>query len=160
MKPVSTVMILRPSFRVLNRNHSGLPCSRKRAHWSKFNIKMILIVFFFDLEEIACTEFVPRNTIVNSEYYSYYSIKGMMCLKNGLRNGRIVSPSILTTLRVTHLLWYGNFCQMKTLQCVLIHPVQQIWRCLTPDSPLKSKWPWKVNALNWFRISKAPQQYN
>ena len=40
----------------------------KKAHQSTSNIKVVMIVFF-ELDGIVKAEFVPRNTIVNSEYY-------------------------------------------------------------------------------------------
>ena len=58
---------------------------------------------------------------------------------NGLRNGQTVSSSIMTTLRVTHRFWYGNFCQIKTLRCVLIHLIDRIWHRATSGSSPKSK---------------------
>jgi len=50
----------------------------KKVRQSRSNIKVMMIVFF-DLDGIVETEFVPRNTTVNSEYY-----KGLLeCLRNG-----------------------------------------------------------------------------
>ena len=43
------------------------PCAKK-AHQSRCNIKVMMIVFF-DLHGIVRTEFVPRNTTVNCEHY-------------------------------------------------------------------------------------------
>jgi len=43
------------------------PCAKK-VRQSRSNIKVVMIVFF-DLDGIVQTEFVPRNTTVNSEYY-------------------------------------------------------------------------------------------
>jgi len=43
------------------------PCAKK-AHQSRSNIKVVMIVFF-DRDGIVRAEFVPRNTTVNSEYY-------------------------------------------------------------------------------------------
>ena len=40
----------------------------KKAHQSRTNIKVVMIVFF-DLDGIVWAEFVPRNTTVNCEYY-------------------------------------------------------------------------------------------
>ena len=39
----------------------------KKAHQSRSNIKVVMIVFF-DLDGIVRAEFVPRNTTVKSEY--------------------------------------------------------------------------------------------
>ena len=39
----------------------------KKAHQSRCNIKVVMIVFF-DLDGIVRAEFVPTNTTVNSEY--------------------------------------------------------------------------------------------
>ena len=55
----------------------------KKAHQSRSNIKVVMIVFF-DLDGIVQAEFVPRNTTVNSEYY-----KGLLeHLRNNVRRKR------------------------------------------------------------------------
>ena len=82
MKLGSKVMILRPGFRVLNRNEPIL-LVRKKARQSRSNIKVVMIVFF-DLDGIVRAEFVPRNGTVNSEYY-----KGLLeLLRNDVRRKR------------------------------------------------------------------------
>ena len=58
---------------------------------------------------------------------------------NGLRNGQTVSSSIMTTLRVTHRFWYGSFCQITILRCVLIHLIHRIWHRATSGSSPQSK---------------------
>ena len=68
--------------------------------------------------------------------------------------------NIMTTLRVTHRFWYGNFCQIKILRCVLIHLTHRIWHRATSGSSPKSKWPWQVNVLNRFRPSRQPRRSN
>jgi len=68
--------------------------------------------------------------------------------------------NIMTTLRVTHCFWYGNFCQIKIIRCVLIHLIHRIWHRATSGSFPKSKWPWKGNVLNRFRTSRQPRQHN
>ena len=82
------------------------------------------------------------------------------CVENDLRNGQMVSSPIMTTLRVTHRFWYGNFCKIKILRCVLIHLIHQIWHRATSGSSPKSKRPCKVNILNRFRTSRQPRQRN
>jgi len=62
-----------------------------------------------------------------------------MCIENDLRNGQTVSSSIMTMPRVTHRFWYGNFCQIKILWCVLIHLIHWIWHRVTSGSSPKSK---------------------
>ena len=47
--------------------------------------------------------------------------------------------SIMTALHVTHRFWYGNFCQIKILRCVLIHLIHRIWHRATSGSSPKSK---------------------
>jgi len=55
------------------------PCAKKTRP-SRSNIKVKMIVFF-DLDRIVRAEFVPRNTMVNSEYY-----KGLLeHLRNNVR---------------------------------------------------------------------------
>jgi len=55
----------------------------KKARQSRSNIKVMMIVVF-DLDGIVRTEFVPRNTTVNSEYY-----KGLLeRLRNDVRRKR------------------------------------------------------------------------
>jgi len=114
-------------------------CEKKNAQ-SRSNIKVMMSVLF-DLDEIVRAEFVPRNTTVNCEYY-----KGLLeCLRNDVRRkrpekwGQTVSSSIMTTLRVTHRFWYGNFCQINLLRCVLIHLIHRIWHRATSGSSPKSK---------------------
>jgi len=51
----------------------------KKAHQSRSNIKVVMIVFFY-LDGIVRAEFVLRNITVNSEYY-----KGLLvCLRNNV----------------------------------------------------------------------------
>jgi hypothetical protein len=80
--------------------------------------------------------------------------------ENDLRNGQTVSSSIMTPICVTDHFWYGNFCQIKILRCVLIHLIHRIWHRATSCSSPRSKWPWKVNVFNWFRTSRQPRQRN
>jgi hypothetical protein len=58
----------------------------------------------------------------------------MMCIENDLRNGQTILSSIMTTLRVTHRFWCGNFFQIKILRCVLINLIDRIWHCATSGS--------------------------
>jgi len=62
-----------------------------------------------------------------------------MCVENDLIIGQTVSSSIMTTLRVTHRFWYGKFCQIKILRCVLIHLIHLNWHRATSGSPPKVK---------------------
>jgi len=157
MKLGSMVMILRPGFRVLNGNHPVLMWKKHvnqdpTSRWWRL---------FFDLDGIVRAKFVPRNTMVNSEYYKgllerlWNDVRG-----KDLRNGQTVSSSIMTTLCVTHCFWYSNFCQIKILRRVLIHLIHLIWHHVTSSSSPKSKRPWKVNILNRFRTSRQPRQRN
>ena len=66
----------------------------------------------------------------------------------------------LNMLQLTHRFWYGNFCQIKILRCVLIHLIHRIWHRATSGSSPQSKWPWKVNVLNRFRTPKQPRLRN
>jgi len=91
---------------------------------------------------------------------AYWSVYEMMCVENDLRNGQTVSSSTMTMLCVTYHFWYGIFCQIKILRCVLIHLIHRIWHHVTSGSSPNSKWRWKVNILNRFRTSRQPQQRN
>ena len=52
----------------------------KKAHQSRSNIKVMMIVFC-DLDGIVQAEFVLRNTAVNSEYFK----RLLECLRNDVR---------------------------------------------------------------------------
>jgi len=41
----------------------------KKASQSGSNIKVMMMIVFFDLDGTVRAEFVPRNTTVNSQYY-------------------------------------------------------------------------------------------
>ena len=115
------------------------------------------MIVYFDLDG----EFVPRNITANSKYYNGL-LEGIRkdVRRKRPKNGQTVSSFIMTTLRVTHRFWYGNFCRMKTLRCVLIHLIHWTWHRANSGSSPKPKWPWKVNVLNWFRTSMQPRQRN
>ena len=68
MKLGSMVMILRWGFRVLNGNHPVLLMWKKRVNQDPTSRWWWL--FFFYLDGIVRATFVPRNTTVNSEYYT------------------------------------------------------------------------------------------
>jgi hypothetical protein len=138
MKLWSTVMILRPGFRVLNGNHPVL-LVRKKARQSSSNIKVMMIVFF-DFNGIVRAEFVPRKTRVNSEYCNGLLERLRKDMRRKLPekwgNGFILHHE---TLWFTHRFWYGNFCQIKLLRCVLIHLIHRISHRATSGSSPKSK---------------------
>jgi len=159
MKLESMVMILRPGFTVVNGNQPVLLVRKKKA---SFKIQpQGNDYWFFYLAVIVRTEFVPRNTTVNCQ-----CCKGLLerlrndCIENDLWNGQTVSSSIMTTLRVTHRFWYGNFCQTKISPCVLIHLIHRIWQRATSSSSPYSKWPRNLDVLNRFRTSRQPRQHS
>ena len=45
------------------------PHAKKKACQSIYNVKVMMMIVFFDLDGIVRAEFVPRNTTVNTEYY-------------------------------------------------------------------------------------------
>ena len=154
----SMVMILRPGFRDLNGNHPVI-LVRKNAS-IKIQHQGDDYCFFY-LDVIVRSKFVPRNTTVNCECY-----KGLLerlrnyCIENDLWNGQTDSFSIMTTLRVTHRFWYGNFCQTKIPLCVIIHLIHRIWHRATSGSSKNSKWPRNLDVLNRFTTSSQPRQRN
>ena len=133
------------------KSPSSPSAKKARQSRSTSNIKVVMIVFF-DLGGIVQAEFVPRNTMVNCEYYKglLEHLRNDVCRKQPEKWAE-VSSSIMTTLHVTHRFWYGNFWQIKILWCILIHLIHQIWHHATSGSSPKSKWPWNVNILNRFR---------
>ena len=112
----------------------------KKARQSRYNIKVMTIIVFFDLDGIVQAEFVPRNTTVNSEYY-----KGLLeRLRNDVRRKqpeKWANGLILYNYNAPcHTrFWYGNFCQIKILRRVLIHHIHRIWHRATSYSSPKSK---------------------
>ena len=56
----------------------------KKARQCRSNVKVMLIVFFFDWKGIVHHEFVPRGETVNIEFY----LKGMKCLREAVRKKR------------------------------------------------------------------------
>jgi len=131
-------IILKPGFKSSQWKSRSSPRAKK-ARESRSNIKVMMIAFF-DLDGSVRAEFVPRNTTVNSEYY-----KGLLeRLRKDVRrkrpekwpNGFIL---LMITLCVTHRFWYGNFCQLKIIRCVLIHLIRRIWHRATSGSSPKSK---------------------
>ena len=97
----------------------------KKAHQSTSNIRVVMIVFF-DLDGIVRTQFVPRNTTVNSEYY-----KGLLeRLRNNVHRKR---PEKWTNGFILHhdnalchtSLLVQQFLS-KILRCVLIHLIHRI----------------------------------
>ena len=68
-----------PETRVQSFQWKSLSSPRaNKAHQSRSNIKMMMIVFF-DLDGIVRAEFVPRNTTVNSEYFKGLLERLRMC---------------------------------------------------------------------------------
>ena len=132
----------------------------KKACQSRSNIKAMMI-FFWSFDGIVRAEFVPRNTTVNSEYY-----RGLLQrLRNDVRRKR---PEKWANGIILHhdnapchtSLLIRQFLSNKILRCVLIHLIHRIWHRATSGSSPKSKWPWKVRVLNWFRTSRQPRQRN
>ena len=73
-----------PETRVLSSQWKSSSSRAKKARQSRSNIKVVMMIVFFDLDGIVRAEFVPRNTTVNSEYY-----KGLLeRLRNDVRRKR------------------------------------------------------------------------
>lgn len=112
-------MILRPRFRVLKGSHPVLLIKKKKkARQSKSNLTKRYCVFWprWNCKTEVCTQ----------EYYNelwilrgFISIQEMIYSENSLRNGQIISSSIITTLHATYCFWDVNFCQKKK---IMVHP--------------------------------------
>ena len=132
----------------------------KKAQHSRSNIKVMMTVFF-DLDGTVQAEFVPRNTMVNSEYY-----KGLLeNLRNDVRRKR---PEKWANSFIFHhdnalchtSLLVRQFLSNKNIT-VCRHPPY------SPDlAPCnfwlfpKVKMTIKGKCLNRFRTSRQPQHHN